>query len=119
MFRVAVISIVLTFAAGPNAKLACQAWCDSHETAGNACHHEGLTPLSRVSAAASCDSAPVGVNAVLRDQGGRASTDLDARAAVVASSYQVAPLTADRRINCHSGRARALERRPLATALRI
>lgn len=55
MFRAAVLSIVLTLAAGPVAAAVCRASCPPHPAAAETCRDHAATPSARLLGTATCD----------------------------------------------------------------
>jgi hypothetical protein len=119
VLQAVVLSIVLTLAVGPNAELLCKASCHPHAAAASECHHGESTNSPGVAGDNNCDHVVLSVGAFLREEvlpGGR-SPNVDH--AVVVSRYQLAQLATDARPGREPGREWSLEKRPLATALRI
>jgi hypothetical protein len=117
VFRATVVSIALTFALGQNAGLVCQVWCEPHEAAGSACHHEA-TGFSLLASDMRCDNA-FGAAAVLPLDSGKESRTLDLRHAVLVSCHQLVRPTVERRLAQQFLDGCGLEKRPLMPALRI
>ena len=118
VFRTAVLSIVLTLAVGPNTTLLCRAWCDEQAAAASGCHHEESTNSPTVAGHNSCDDPVLTVGAFLREAA-HAVADPDAAHAVLVPRYVNSQLTTDARLGYEARRGWSLEKRPLATALRI
>jgi len=119
VFRVAVLSVVLTLAVGPNASLLCRTRCDQKAAAASGCHHEELTGSAIVAGDDGCDHVVLGVAVFLREDARRGVSAADAAHAIVVPRYQVAYSTIDGHPGHEPGREWSLEKRPLPTALRL
>ena len=119
MFRVAVLSIVLTVAGGQNVALLCGAWCGPHAAAARECHHENSSTTPSVAGDEHCGSVVVGATAVLREEMRRDVSSKEANHAIPVPRYQLAQLTIGSRPGQNHWRERSLEERPLVIALRI
>ena len=114
MLRAAVLSIVLSFAAGPSAAAWCQVLCDQPMVASSACHHQA--PVTDASlTCAHCSNAMLSTPAVIRDDVSRVVTHVGIRDAV---PFARSPfISTDRPATFESHDVR-LEHRPLVTVLR-
>jgi hypothetical protein len=120
VFRAAAISIVLTLAIGPNAQLLCKAWCHPQAArSASECHHKNSSTTPSVASDESCDKAVGGPTAMLREGGWRGVPSPHANQAIPVPRYQLVRLTIDARPGHEPWREWSLEKRPLATALRI
>ena len=121
VFRAAVLSIVLTLAVGPNASLLCRTWCgDQQAAAASGCHHEAPATSPSVAGEDCCDSAVLGIAALLlKDERLSVSSPDGGHAILVLRYQQLALSPTDARRGDEPGRAWSLERRPLPTVLRI
>ena len=120
MFRAAVLSIALAFAAAPSASLLCEIWCDSHPAPAIACQHHGDTSTSlAVAADDTCHSSALDAPALVREVVRPGVSAPDAAHAVIIPLYQLDPSTADASHGEEPWRSRSLENRPLSTTLRI
>ena len=119
LFRAAVLSIVLTLAVGQNGALLCKIWCEPHEAATNACHHENASTSPRMARNDTCGSVVLNAAPFVREVVRRGVSAADARhAVVVACDRHAAPATGTR-FGDESGQPLPLEARPLVIALRI
>ena len=119
MRRVAVLSIVLTSLAGPNATLLCRIWCDSHRPARVDCHHEPMGTAPAVTGVGDCDDMGLtGAVFVLEDVR-RGVTERDAQDADFVARYQLAPSASKAGLGSEMGRGSPPDNRPPVTALRI
>ena len=119
MFRLAVLSIVFTLAAAPEATLLCRLWCPNDASAGDCEHHRQASSIS-VKATDVCDAATPNVAAALTREDSRrvASGDVTGHAVPV-ERYQIRLLTRGTRTVESWAREHALEKRPLQTFLRL
>jgi hypothetical protein len=119
MFRVSVLSIVLTLAMGPDAALLCEFWCVPTADVTEACDHDGAG-TARIAAAGDCCTDMVVGTAVPRFQAVRpeASFPDGADAIPVLRDQPDRSLTSIRR-GYELGRARSLDHRPLPIILRL
>ena len=119
MFRAAVFSFMLTLTVGQNAALFCRAWCDP-QVAASGCHHG--SPASPTSVAVDddgCDHEVPDVGAFLREEVRPGAFPPPADHAPLVRRFQIGGSPTDTRPGQEPGREWSLERRPLATALRI
>jgi len=117
VFRIAVLSIVLSLAIGPEMWLACRAWCDPI-AAATACHDEEPANAAKVTPDDSCETVLLSAAAALREEV-RRGTASDASHAIDVPRYQPAHLTNDSRPELEPQSEWSLEHRPLSTILRI
>lgn len=119
MFRAAVLSIVLTLVAGPNASLLCAVWCHPEAAAAGPCEHRGPTDTPSVTASDSCPDMAAVTTAFVREDVRRGVSASEDQTAVLVPPFQfVAPPTTPE----FGGEFRQhppLEARPLVLALRI
>ena len=119
MLRAAALSIVLALAAGPNASLLCKAWCGSQTAAASECHdHDGDSAAPSVEGGDRCDTMP-GAAPFLREGERRDVPAPDAEWTIPVPRFQLPDSPAGARPGQEPGRDWPLEKRPLATALRI
>jgi hypothetical protein len=119
MVRGAVLSIVLTLAVGPEAALLCRARCHPQAADASACHDEKQVSSSSVGADATCDHVVLNIAAYLREDVRRGVSAPDTSHTLPVTRYQLAPSTTHPRAGKEPGREWSLEKRTLATALRI
>jgi hypothetical protein len=119
VFRAAVLSIVLTLAAGPNASLLCAVWCHPEAAAAEPCEHRDATYTANVTANDSCPDIAAVTTAFVREDVRSGVSASDGQTAVLVPPFQfVAPPTAlefGGEFRPHPPR----EARPLVLALRI
>ena len=119
MFRAALLSIVLSLAAGQNAViLVCRTWCDAHAATASECHHENSFTTPSV-AGGDCRDMVAADTAVLREDTRRDVSSVDASQAIALARYQLVQLTSDAPSGQEPRREWSLEERPLSTALRL
>ena len=118
MFRAAVLSIVITFGAAPEATLLCSLWCPS-EASASGCHHHEQTSWPPVKASDACDAADPGVAALTREDARRKELGSGTGHAAPVQPYQLVRSTSGTRLVESWAREHALERRPLETTLRL
>ena len=117
VLRAILISIVLTLAVGPNATLLCRTWCGPQTVASGGCHHDRATaPI--ISGDDSCDTVLLSAT-LLREGERRGVPSLDGGHAIPVFLSEVARSATDARRGHQPGREWSLDRRPLATILRI
>ena len=117
VLRATLISIVLTLAVGPNATLLCRTWCGPQAAASGGCHHDRATaPI--ISGDDSCDTVLLSAT-LLREGERRGVPSLDGGHAIPVFLSEVARSATDARRGHEPGREWSLDRRPLATILRI
>jgi hypothetical protein len=119
VFKAAVLSIMLTLAAGPSASLLCRAWCDSQATAAGGCHHEAHATSPSVAGDDNCDDTMVSGDAFLREDAPRGVSTPDADQAVLVVRFQLPRSPSAVRPGQKPWREWSLEQRPLSTTLRI
>lgn len=118
VFRVAVLSIVLTLAVGQNARLLCKVWCDPHEAAATSCHDQDSASPS-VTGDDDCNNVVPSVAALVREDMRRSVSAPDAQHAIVVQRFQFARSLTDTRPGHEPWQDWSLEKRLLVTALRI
>lgn len=119
MFRVVILSIVLTLAAGPQTSLLCRLWCPPSDAATTECDHHDQAPSPSVTGDDSCSVEVLNTPGFIREDGPRVTTGSDAAHGVPVPHYRLMrPTSALLAVECGE-RAWALERRPLETALRL
>jgi hypothetical protein len=119
VFRVAVFSVVLSLAVGPNTTLLCRAWCDP-PAAATGCHHRGDSSDSpSLVREHHCDDRAPNSTAFLKEDVRRSRSSSNADPAITITRSQVAPARTDARLDHELGHLPSLEKRPLETALRI
>ena len=117
VFRAALFSIVLTLAAGQNAALLCEVWCQDATSAG--CPHRGSTTSPSVSADDSCSRVVVEAVGFVREDARRTAAAPDAQNALALPRFRLVPSPTNLRSGFEAGRRLLLEERPLILALRI
>ena len=117
MLRAAVLSIVLTSLAGPNATLLCRIWCDSHQPARVDCHHEQTGTAPAVTGVGDCDDITGAV--FVQEDVRRGVTERDAQDEVFLARYRPAPSASKAGLGSEMGRGSPPDKRPPVTALRI
>ena len=118
VFRIAFFSIVLTLAA-PQASLLCKLWCPPSDAAATECHHHDQAPTASVHGDDDCRLTAVSVPGFIREDGSRAVSNGNAAHAVPVPRFQLAQSARELRFVENAEPARALERRPLETTLRL
>jgi hypothetical protein len=118
VFRAAILSIVLTLAAGPNTALLCNAWCHPGEHMGNGCEYKRQSASPMVTSNEDCKEAIVGAMAFVREEGQRISAP-DVQSAAVVPRFAFTPSVPQTRSGYEPGGRRLLEARPLVLALQI
>ena len=118
MFRATLVSIVFSLAVGQDVALLSRTWCEAQMAAASECHkHSSSTP--GVAGDQHCDNVVVADTAVIREDVRREVSSQNVHQAIPVPRYQLAQLTIDARHGQEPWRAWSLEKRPLATALRI
>ena len=114
VFRAALLSIVLTLAAGQDAALLCSVWCHSGGGMAGACEHQMPGVLAN-------DDCAVNVNPVIfvREDGGRSVSAPDVAGAIAVARFAFTPPTAGTLSVYEPNSRLLLELRPLVLALRI
>jgi len=118
VFRAALLSIVLTLAAGQNAALLCDVWCHSGAGMTGTCEHQTKATTPGVGANDDC---AVNGNAVVfvREDGRPGASAPDVAGAVVVARFAFRPPAAGTLSAYRSNSRLLLELRPLVLALRI
>ena len=117
VFRAAILSIVLTLAAGQNIGLLCHLWCPPDAATASGCEHQTSTSPS-LTPYEGCNQAVGDATAIAREEGRRTAAPLVQSAAVVPLFALAAPVLDARLAYPPDGR-RLLDARPLVLALRI
>lgn len=118
VFRATILSIVLTFAAGPSVSPLCRAWCDAQAAAETGCHHRNDGSSTSVSGGDACQDGVLRVAALLKENLlPRVSSD-HVGVAIVARLQMMAPRSYARPAT-DLGRALYDQKRPLSTPLRV
>lgn len=118
MFRVALFSIVLTFAVAPQATMLCKLWC-APSSAATGCDHHDPASSAGVRADDACGITTLVVSSFIREDGPRAASASNAAHAVIVPRYWLAPPSSELLAAGDSERWKPLERRPLETTLRL
>lgn len=118
MFRLSVLSIVLSLALGQNVALLCRTWCDAEATAGE-CSHENSFATRTVASSDDCDNGVLVVSAVLSEDGRIGASSPAASQAIPVPRYQLAQLTFERHAAQAPWREWSPWKHPLLTTLRI
>lgn len=118
MFRAAVLSIVLTLAAGQNVTLLCDLWCHSGEGMAGACEHQAQAAATGIVTNEVC---AVNANPVVfvREDGRRSAPGPDVIGAVAVARSAFTPPAAGFPSAYEPNSRLLLELRPLVLALRI
>lgn len=119
VFRIAVLSVVLTVAIGPNAALLCRTRCDTHAAVASRCHDADPATSPTVAGDDSCSNVVLSLAAILRDEVGRGASNPFAHHAILVAEYRLAGSTTNARLDFAASRQRSLLNRPLAIALRL
>lgn len=119
MFRALVLSIALTVAAGPSAAILCRAWCNPPVAPADGCHHAASTASISVAANDTCDDRALSAAAFVREDVRRGVPSPDGPYALLVPRHHLADTTSDDSRRQNSWPESALEKRPLATNLRI
>jgi len=119
VFRAAVLSIMLTLVAGPNASLLCALWCHPEAAPAGPCEHPDQTSTPSITANGSCPDIPTSSTALVREDLRRGVSAPAAQQAVLVARFQFAPPPSPSASAGESGQRTALEVRPLVLALRI
>ena len=119
MFRVAILSVALSLAAGSNATLLCEAWC-ALPAATNECHDERAPSdsPSLVSGHHCGEGAPDGTT-FLKEDVRRGGSFSNADLAIAVARDQFTPPRTGARLDREPPNLQSLQRRLLKTALRI
>ena len=117
MFRAAVLSIVLLFAAGPSASLFCQAWCGPEVAAARGCHHEDNGSSTSIAGDQSCRDSIQESAILTKDDLRRTSTE--GAGNVIVIHLPLALAATSLRAVGNQGRAPSDLKRPPTTPLRI
>ena len=117
MFRIAALSLALTFGVAPHATLLCGIWCHPSE-ATDVCHPHQPTPSAIVSGETTCTDVMADASTFIRADGWTAAASEPGLSVVVRHSpFGLMPTDA-RTIDSWE-RVRAIDARPLNTVLRI
>jgi hypothetical protein len=117
MFRAALLSLVLTLAAGPNVALLCGVWCHPSERMAGACEHQ--TQAARPGIDANDDCA-INSNPVVIAQDGRLGASApDVAGVVVVARFAFTPPAAGVLSAYEPNGRLLLQLRPLILARRI
>lgn len=119
VFRTAVLSIVLTFVAGPNASLLCAVWCHPEPAAAGPCEHRDPTGTPSVTTNHGCPEIAAGTAALVREEVRRGVSTSDGQHAVVVPPFHFVPPPTPPEFGPEPGQHPPLEARPLVLALRI
>jgi hypothetical protein len=118
VFRAAVVSIVLTLVAGPNASLLCVVWCHPQAATAGPCEHPTPTSTPSITSNDSCPDVTVASTAVVREDLRRGVSAPDPQA-VDSAPFQFAPPPRVRASADEAARLVRLDARPLVLALRV
>jgi hypothetical protein len=118
VLRAALLSIVLTLAAGPDAALLCGIWCHSGGGMAGACEHQTETTSPAIIARDDCTVSGSAIVFVREDARRGTSAPTGQRGDLVPQSALTPP--ASGRLSSYEAASRGLlELRPLILALRI
>ena len=118
VFRGALLSIVLTLAAGPDAALLCGTWCQSGGGMAGACQHQTETTSPAIIANDDCTISGSAIVFVREDARRSTSAPTVRGGALVPQSALTPPVSS--RLSRYEAASRGLpELRPLILALRI
>lgn len=119
VFRAAVLSIVLTLVAGPNASLLCAVWCHPETATAGPCEHPDPASTPGVTSSDSCPDVAAVTTAFVREDVRYGAPSSEGQIAILVGPFQfVAPPQASdfgRELRHHQ----PLEARPLVVTLRI
>ena len=117
VFRAAILSIVLTLAAGQNIGLLCHLWCPPDAATTSGCEHQTTTSPS-LTPYEVCNEAVSDATAIAREEGRRTAAPHGQSATVVPRFAFAAP-SFEARSGYEPDCRRLLDARPLVLALRI
>ena len=119
MFRAAVLSIVLTLAAGQQAALLCRIWCPPDAAATpSTCQHEHAATSLRVTENNHCATLVLNASFLREDVGPRGLAG-DHQLANAAPSYRLASVMTAQGLGQDPARLQSPRHCPLETALRL
>jgi hypothetical protein len=118
MFRAALLSLVLTLAAGPNVALLCGVWCHPSERMAGACEHQTQAARPGIDANDDCaiNSNPV---VIAREDGRLGASAPDVAGVVVVARFAFTPPAAGVLSAYEPNGRLLLQLRPLILARRI
>ena len=118
MFRAALLSIVLTLAAGQDAALLCGVWCYSGGGMAGACERRTETTSPGIFANDDCT---VSGNAIVfvREEARRSTSAPTVHSGVLVPQFAFTPPASGRHSGYEAAGRQPLESRPLVLALRI
>ena len=116
VFRAAVLSIVLTLVAGPDASLLCAVWCHPEAATAGPCEHPDPTSTPSITANDSCPDIAASSTALVREDVRRGAS---AQQAVLVARFQLARPPSNLASARDAGQRSPLEARPLVLPLRI
>jgi hypothetical protein len=121
VFRAALLSIVLTLAAGQDAALLCSVWCHSGGGMAGACEHQTQPATPGVAGVGANDDCAVTGNLVVfvREDGRRSASAPDVAGAIAVARFAFTPPAAGTLSVYEPNSRLLLELRPLVLALRI
>ena len=117
VFRAALLSIVLTMAAGQNVALVCGVWCHSGEGMAGACEHQ--TEATAPSIVANDECAINGNPVVFVREDGRRNSLPEVAGPLAPARFEFTPPAAGALSAYEPNSRPLLQRRPLVLALRI
>ena len=118
MFRAALLSIVLTLAAGQDAALTCGVWCHSGGGSAGACEHQTETTSRGIFANDDCT---VSGNAIVfvREDARRSTSAPTVQSGALVPQFAFTPPASGSLSGYEAAGRQLLESRPLVLALRI
>ena len=119
MFRTIVLSIVLTFVAGPNASLLCRTWRDPQAATPSDCQHERPGTSTTVADDDACGDDTLVLATFVREDVRRPSPSRGSALAILVPRDQLVGPTPDARRESTPAHQRSLDPKPLSAALRI
>jgi hypothetical protein len=119
VFRSFTLTIVLTLAAVPAARMICQAACDPQVAAASGCHHSPRARATIVAGIDNCSSQPLTAVILLRGDERRGGASTDEGHAVFSATGYVAAGLVSHRIPSFRRAGPPVQRRPRTTILRI
>jgi hypothetical protein len=119
VLRSTILTIVLTLAAAPAARLICQAACDPRLAAESGCHHSHDGTTTTVASIDNCSTQPLLAVTPARDDTRRVVAPQNEVQAVLDATCNVAAGLVSHDIRSYRRAAIPIQRRPLTPILRI
>jgi hypothetical protein len=118
VFRIAVLSLLLTFAVAPHAPLLCAIWCHPDE-ATDVCHPREPSPSAIVKGGDTCTGVVANVSTFIREDVRRTAALSEPGPFVVVRHSPFAEMAPEARAIAGDERTWAIETRRLHTVLRL